>query len=629
MELSAKEASIHTQSTVDSSDDSRSGGGAGSSAELQTLRQLLLGADYQDLLALKRQCESPTQYSVAIAQVVSEAIAIRAQKDSSIAEALGPTIEGAIDQSIKSNPKALADSLYPVMGPAIRKSIVETISGMLEGFNQAVEQSLSPRAIGWRFDAWRSGKTYAEIVFLKTLVYRVEQVFLIHRETGLVLQHLESNDVISNDPDMVSAMLTAIQDFIADSFHTAADDKLSTLQLGDLCVLIEQGPAAVIASVVRGNVRADYRLRLSEALEQCHQQYGTEFQQYQGDSSVFVKLPDLLRPCLVSVKHEERNDSNRRRKLPWISIVSILLVVSFLGYRWYQDVQQKNHWQQWISQLNATPGVMVVEVEQTASGALIKGMKDPLVQLPEPSVSVAGVRYEWTSFYATDEALQLQRIQALLPAAEGVTLTFGDHSEGNSDGVLSVRGEVSVEWLRQFEQAPIAAFGVSAVDVNKLRVQEPNQSLVDRYLSDISAVSIDFEVGDASINTVQEPKLFYMATRIQQLQQILNSERQVFKLRITGTTDGRGSDSENRRLGLARADNATRYLIEKGVVLNDFDTHFLLSEQESESPQIRRIIVEAWVENKELDAIRARLSESRAFGRNVDGLPTSEQESQL
>ncbi|MAZ86478.1 MAG: hypothetical protein CL693_02445 [Cellvibrionaceae bacterium] len=629
MESSAREASIQNQPFVDSNDSSRLGGGAGSTAELQSLRQLLLGADYQELLALKQRCENPNQYSVAIAQVVSEAIAIRAQKDDSIAEALGPTIEGAIDLSIKSNPKALADSLYPVMGPAIRKSIVETISGMLDGFNQAVEQSISPRAIGWRFDAWRSGKTYAEIVFLKTLVYRVEQVFLIHRETGLVLQHLESNDVISNDPDMVSAMLTAIQDFIADSFHTSADDKLSTLQLGDLCVLIEQGPAAVIASVVRGNVRADYRLRLSEVLEHCHQQYGTEFQQYQGDSSVFVKLPDLLRPCLVSVKHEERDDPNQRRKLPWISIVSIVLVVLCLGYWWYQDLQQKNHWQQWVSQLNSIPGVMVVQVEQTASGTLIKGMKDPLAQLPEPFVAVAGAGYEWTHFYATDEALQLQRIKALLPAEEGVALTFGDDSDSNSDGVLSVSGEASVEWLRQFEQAPIAAFGVRTVDFTNLKVQESNQSLVDRYLSDVSAVSIDFEVGDASIKDTQEPKLFYMATRIQQLQQILNSDRQVFKLRITGTTDGRGSDTENRRLGLARADNAARYLIEQGVVLNDFDTHFLLSEQESEAPQIRRIIVEAWVENKQLDGIRARLSESRVLSRNVDGLPTSEQESQL
>ena len=97
MESSAREASIQNQPFVDSNDSSRLGGGAGSTAELQSLRQLLLGADYQELLALKQRCENPNQYSVAIAQVVSEAIAIRAQKDDSIAEALGPTIEGAID----------------------------------------------------------------------------------------------------------------------------------------------------------------------------------------------------------------------------------------------------------------------------------------------------------------------------------------------------------------------------------------------------------------------------------------------------------------------------------------------------------------------------------------------------
>ena len=56
-----------------------------------------------------------------------------------------------------------------------------------------------PRSLKWRFEAWRTGRPFAEIVLLKTLVYRVDQVFLIHKETGLLLQHVVADEVRAKD----------------------------------------------------------------------------------------------------------------------------------------------------------------------------------------------------------------------------------------------------------------------------------------------------------------------------------------------------------------------------------------------------------------------------------------------
>ena len=87
---------------------------------------------------------------------------------------------------MRRDPHVLADALFPVMGPAIRKSITETLRGMLESFNEALDNSFSLRGLKWRVEAMRTGKPFAEIVLMHSLLYRVEQVFLIHRETGLV-----------------------------------------------------------------------------------------------------------------------------------------------------------------------------------------------------------------------------------------------------------------------------------------------------------------------------------------------------------------------------------------------------------------------------------------------------------
>ncbi len=110
--------------------------------------------------------------------------------DPQMTRALAPTVEEALTASVRRNPRPLADALFPIFGPAIRKAIAASLSSMLESLNQTIEHSLSWRALQWRITALRTGKPFAEIVLLNTLVYRVEQVFLIDRESGLLLQHV-------------------------------------------------------------------------------------------------------------------------------------------------------------------------------------------------------------------------------------------------------------------------------------------------------------------------------------------------------------------------------------------------------------------------------------------------------
>lgn len=82
--------------------------------------------------------------------------------------ALTPTVVNALMESVEDDPKPIADALYPVLEPAIRKSISVPISQMTNNFNQLLEQSVSPKASHWRFDACRTGRHYSEVVLLKT-----------------------------------------------------------------------------------------------------------------------------------------------------------------------------------------------------------------------------------------------------------------------------------------------------------------------------------------------------------------------------------------------------------------------------------------------------------------------------
>jgi hypothetical protein len=203
---------------------------------LLELRQLIIGPAQAEIDALRERLDNPKLRSQELARVLPEAIVQRSLKDAQLSTALAPTLEEGIRSAIKKDRKSFAEVLFPVIGPAIRKAIAETLRAMLQSLNQVLEHSFSWQGLRWRLESLRSGRPFSEVVLLHSLVYRVEQVFLIHRDTGLLLQHAYVDQGDTRDADMVSGMLNAIQDFMTDSFETTDQDSLGTIQAGELTV---------------------------------------------------------------------------------------------------------------------------------------------------------------------------------------------------------------------------------------------------------------------------------------------------------------------------------------------------------------------------------------------------------
>lgn len=231
--------------------------GEQSSAEFAALRKLLIGPEQHRLDQLSQELESRELNVEDVADRLPEAIALSGSRDEQLGRALGPTIETALRESIRRDPQEVATAIFPVLGPAIRKAIAETMAGLVRSINDAVEQSLSVNGIKWRLEAWRTGIPYAEIVIKHALVYRVEQAFLIHAESGLLLEHASAPDLDLPDADLISSMLSAIQDFVKDSFHPEEGATLRTFSVGDHTVQVEAGPRALLALVIRGQAPSE------------------------------------------------------------------------------------------------------------------------------------------------------------------------------------------------------------------------------------------------------------------------------------------------------------------------------------------------------------------------------------
>src|SRR4030095_4688427 len=261
------------------------------------LRSFLLGPAEAKLAEVHTRLFDPQRQVEEVSKALPDAIAVRSRQDDELTTALSPAVSAALEHSVRKDPKPLADAIFPIMGPAIRKAISAALSGMVQSFNQTLTHSLSAKGLRWRFEALTTGRSFSEVVLLHTLVYRVEQVFLIHRETGLLLQHVSAGSAVVKDADMVSGMLTAIQDFVQDSFKTGKGDELETLQVGDLTVWIEQGPMAILAGVMRGTAPQELREVFQETLERIHLQYGSSLNEFSGDASKFDGTRPLLEEC--------------------------------------------------------------------------------------------------------------------------------------------------------------------------------------------------------------------------------------------------------------------------------------------------------------------------------------------
>src|SRR5271156_2986787 len=190
----------------------------GADERLLQLRGLLIGPEQQQIEALRRRLDDPELRSEELSKSIAEAIALRSKQDRKLQTTLQPLIEEALRISVARDPAIIATALFPIIGEAVRKAVAHALQGLFDSLNQMLDRGLSLESCKWRFEAWRSCKSFGEVALARSLNYRVEQVFLIHRETGLLVGHVFSGDGVVQDADLVSGMLTAIQDFVRDSF---------------------------------------------------------------------------------------------------------------------------------------------------------------------------------------------------------------------------------------------------------------------------------------------------------------------------------------------------------------------------------------------------------------------------
>ncbi|MDH4305148.1 MAG: OmpA family protein [Nitrospira sp.] len=521
--------------------DARSSDGVTSVDEDWTqLRTLLLAPERTQLDELRERLDNRSVEPRDISRVLPEAFAMRGPGDQQMSTVLTPYVENGFTSTVRKSPQVIVDAIAPIMGPAIRQAITRALQSMTEALNHSLDESLSVRGLQWRLEAWRTGRPFAEVVLLHRLRYRVDQVFLIHRDTGLSLHHVAAEGVVVQDEHVLSGMLTAIQEYVRDSFGASQSQALNQFQVGEWTVWIEQGSRAYLAGVIRGNPPASLREKLRDVLDRIHAEQADALASFDGDAAPFQTLQPLLEDCLQA--HYEAPPRSALKL--WILGGAVLLVCFWWGWTAYQAHAR---WTHFLAQLKVEPGILVTSANPTWGGYHLEGLRDPIAKDPLSVMSEAGidpstVTAQWSPFYALDPQLIMRRAQVMLKPPS--TVQFRVDGE-----ILVATGSASTEWVKETRRLALLVPGIT-----QYRDEALIQVVVSDLLNQVNRTVIHFAPGSTRIEPLDRPRLSALADVLRNLDQAVAPSGERVRLAISGSADDTGPAALNVELSRQRAE---------------------------------------------------------------------------
>ncbi|UCH89107.1 MAG: Ig-like domain-containing protein [Thermoplasmata archaeon] len=135
---------------------------------------------------------------------------------------------------------------------------------------------------------------------------RIRDIFIIYND-GRLLYHHRPKDTdglpasVSQDIDdsAVSSMLTAIQDFVKDSFKLSRSSGLNELRHGTLRILIEHGNNSYVAVVCSGGPTTKIRKEMKEVIYDLNTKYGIVLDDWDGNMNSIAGIDKLLVPLIT------------------------------------------------------------------------------------------------------------------------------------------------------------------------------------------------------------------------------------------------------------------------------------------------------------------------------------------
>ena len=344
---------------------------------LESLRDILFGQYRQQIAALEAELADLER---------------RVSDEDALIAMIAPVLGDVIRRKIRDAREEMIEALYPIIGQTVVRAVSEAMRDLARAVDAQMRSSFGPRVVWRRLQARLRGVSSAEMALREALPFEVAEIFLIHRETGLLLRHLGRGPQASPDSDLVSGMLTAIRDFVQDAFGrgsrrretgsagprsretgSAGEGQLDEIQYGERRILIEASQHAYLAVVVDGVEPPGFRAEMRERIVEVEHTYEKVLRRYEGDPAALAPVEGALRSLMRAAGPPGLSRTQKRVLAVASGLAVVCLAVTCLGGGWV-----------WRT-LRATPTPVVVAVAPAPTFTATPTPAPTLTPIPSPT----------------------------------------------------------------------------------------------------------------------------------------------------------------------------------------------------------------------------------------------------
>ena len=224
------------------------------------LRRILLREDREAVREIKTTIDDPDQLAKKVAPIIEQRMAFFKE---SFPREFKVTVDTMIEDKLEASQEEILNVIYPVMGKMIKKYVNHQIQLLKDAIDERIRDTFSRRGVFWRLKNAVLGIKPSDQVFHDLRDYRLEELYVIQRHSGLLFGTASRGTTI--DQDLVAGMLTAIKSFVEDAFKRERED-LEMIQYGTYKILLQNFYSYYIAVAISGTMTNAERETLGDRL---------------------------------------------------------------------------------------------------------------------------------------------------------------------------------------------------------------------------------------------------------------------------------------------------------------------------------------------------------------------------
>ena len=492
---------------------------------------------------------TPEEIARAIAPEIALSIReqIRLDRDA-ISDTLGPEMGKAIKAQIELERDAMVDALYPVIGSTISKYMVEVV----QEINQKVENTLSPEGIKRKIRAKMQGVSEAELIFKESVGYRVRAIFLIDKDSGIVIQELQLPGEKQIDSNPIAGMLTAIRSFANECIREGSE--LDSIDYGDWQIPIEVAGYCYLAVVVAGEPPKQFIAKIRQVLGEIVIEHGEAIQNFDGN---LADVPPGIEAKLKQLSELEKDKPKKSSSaLLWLLIFILGVIFIPRGVISYRARIARQIEQTVATQLDAAPALSVYRLNsQVQDGKLTLSGRVPSEDLRNQAAAV-------TQEIARQNELQLDNQIVAVNVPQDPSLVKDEIARLTS--LFNRQPQVAIATTYLPKTLTVEGFILdksARQTISQGFTQIPGvEQIVFEVVEQLPIVGerIYFELGSSELNFADN------SSKIEAIANLLTLNPQLH-LELKAYSDGQGSSKINQRLSKERCQNVKNALVARGI----------------------------------------------------------------